>query len=83
MFDNFTRGAKNSLANAEKEARAFLHDYIGSEHILLGLLYEEEEVSARVLKEFEINLESCQQQVLKIIGQGTGIVLPFTPLRYT
>ena len=83
MFDNFTRGAKSSLANAEKEARAFLHDYIGSEHILLGLLYEEEEISSRVLKEFEITLESCQQQVLKIIGQGTGIVLPFTPLRYT
>ncbi len=83
MFDNFTRGAKNALSNAEKEARAFFHDYIGSEHILLGILQEEEELASRILRELEVTLEFAQQQVLKIIGQGTGIVLPFTPLRYT
>jgi ATP-dependent Clp protease ATP-binding subunit ClpA len=67
---------------AQEEARALSHNYIGTEHILLGLLREEEGVAARVLESFEITVERARDQVLRIVGSGEEAAagqIPFTP----
>jgi ATP-dependent Clp protease ATP-binding subunit ClpC len=67
---------------AQEEARALSHNYIGTEHILLGLLREEEGVAARVLESFEITVERARDQVLRIVGSGEEPAagqIPFTP----
>ena len=67
---------------AQDEARALAHNYIGTEHLLLGLLREEEGVAARVLEGLDVSLEEVRAQVARIIGQGDEVVLgqiPFTP----
>ena len=67
---------------AQDEARAFRHNYIGTEHLLLGLLREEEGLGARVLDSFDVTLEEVRAQVARIIGEGDEVKtgqIPFTP----
>jgi ATP-dependent Clp protease ATP-binding subunit ClpA len=67
---------------AQDESRALRHNYIGTEHLLLGLLREEEGVAARVLEGLDVSLEEMRAQVARIIGEGDKVVtgqIPFTP----
>ena len=82
MFERFTDRGRRVIVLAQEEARLLNHDYIGTEHLLLGLTHEEEGVAARALTELGISLEAVRAQVEEIIGQGqsapTGHI-PFTP----
>ena len=82
MFERFTDRARRVVVLAQEEARMLNHNYIGTEHILLGLVREEEGVAAKALESLSISLEAVRQQVEEIIGQGqaapTGHI-PFTP----
>ncbi|MDK1292075.1 MAG: ATP-dependent Clp protease ATP-binding subunit [Actinomycetota bacterium] len=82
MFERFTDRARRVVVLAQEEARLLNHNYIGTEHILLGLIHEGEGVAARALESLGINLDSVRTQVVEIIGQGsqapTGHI-PFTP----
>jgi hypothetical protein len=82
MFERFTDRARRVVVLAQEEARLLNHDYIGTEHILLGLVHEEQGVAARALVGLGISLEAVRTQVEEIIGQGqsppTGHI-PFTP----
>jgi|Tabmets5t2r1_1033131.scaffolds.fasta_scaffold05659_3 Clp amino terminal domain, pathogenicity island component len=82
MFERFTDRARRVIVLAQEEARLLNHDYIGTEHLLLGLIHEEEGVGALALKSLGISLETARAQVEGIIGQGqsapTGHI-PFTP----
>ena len=82
VFERFTDRARRVVVLAQEEARLLNHNYIGTEHILLGLIHEGEGVAARALEGLGINLESVRSQVVEIIGQGsqapTGHI-PFTP----
>jgi ATP-dependent Clp protease ATP-binding subunit ClpC len=82
MFERFTERARRVVVLAQEEARMLNHDYIGTEHILLGLIHVGEGVAARALESLGISLEAVRQQVTEIIGQGqqapSGHV-PFTP----
>ncbi len=67
---------------SQDESRAFRHNYIGTEHLLLGLLREEEGLAARVLESLEITLEEVRAQVARIVGHGDDVTsgqIPFTP----
>ena len=82
MFERFTDRARRVVVLAQEEARLLNHNYIGTEHILLGLIHEGEGVAARGLEGLGINLESVRQQVVEIIGQGSQAPsghIPFTP----
>ena len=83
MFQRFTERARQAVVLAEEEARALNHNYIGTEHVLLGLLREEEGLAARVLVSLGVSLEEVREQVAEIIGQGDEVTLaqqiPFTP----
>ena len=82
MFEQFTDRARAIVVLAQEEARLLDHPYIGTEHILLGLVREGEGVAALALKELEISLDDVRAQVEKIIGRGEGPVtgqVPFTP----
>ena len=70
MFERFTDRARRVVVLAQEEARMLNHNYIGTEHILLGLLHEGEGVAARALESLGISLEAVRQQVEEIIGQG-------------
>ncbi len=82
MFERFTDRARRVVVLAQEEARMLNHNYIGTEHILLGLIHEGEGVAAKALESMSISLEAVRQQVEEIIGQGqaapTGHI-PFTP----
>ncbi len=82
MFERFTDRARRVVVLAQEEARMLNHNYIGTEHILLGLIHEGEGVAAKALESLNIRLEDVRQQVEEIIGQGqaapTGHI-PFTP----
>jgi hypothetical protein len=82
MFERFTDRARRVVVLAQEEARLLNHNYIGTEHILLGLVHEEQGVAARALTELGISLEAVRAEVEEIIGQGqsapTGHI-PFTP----
>jgi len=82
VFERFTDRARRVVVLAQEEARLLNHNYIGTEHILLGLIHEGEGVAARALEGMGISLESVRSQVVEIIGQGaqapTGHI-PFTP----
>jgi hypothetical protein len=82
MFKRFTDRARRVVVLAQEEARMLNHNYIGTEHILLGLLHEGEGVAAKALESLGISLEAVRTQVEEIIGQGqqapSGHV-PFTP----
>ncbi len=82
MFERFTDRARRVVVLAQEEARFLNHNYIGTEHILLGLLNEGEGIAAKALESMGISLNSVREQVVEIIGQGqqapTGHI-PFTP----
>jgi ATP-dependent Clp protease ATP-binding subunit ClpC len=83
MFDRFTDRAKKVMSFARQEAMKFNHEYIGTEHILLGLVQEGSGVAANVLKNLTIDLEKIRHEVEKIVKTGPSMVtmgqLPFTP----
>jgi ATP-dependent Clp protease ATP-binding subunit ClpA len=82
MFERFTVRARRVVVHAQEEARELNHNYIGTEHLLLGLLREEESVAARVLAELEISLAEVRAQVVEIVGVGKQAPsghIPFTP----
>ncbi len=83
MFDRFTDRAKKVMSFARQEAQKFNHEYIGTEHILLGLIQEGSGVAANVLKNMNIDLEKIRHEVEKIVKTGPSMVtmgqLPFTP----
>jgi hypothetical protein len=82
MFERFTDRARRSIVLAQEEARRLGHNYIGTEHVLLGLLGEESGVAARVAKGFGLTLAVGREDVLAIIGRGKGASsghIPFTP----
>jgi len=82
MFERFTDRARRVVVLAQDEARLLNHNYIGTEHILLGLIHEGEGVASKALEGLDIKLEAVREQVQEIIGQGqqapTGHI-PFTP----
>src|SRR6266851_5140915 len=82
MFERFTDRARRVVVLAQEEARMLNHNYIGTEHILLGLIHEGEGVAAKALESLGISLEAVRRQVEEIIGQGqqgpSGHI-PFTP----
>jgi ATP-dependent Clp protease ATP-binding subunit ClpC len=83
VFERFTERAREVVVLAQDEARALRHNYIGTEHILLGLLREEEGLAARVLESLDITVEEVRAQVARIIGPGDEPIvsgqIPFTP----
>ena len=82
MFERFTDRARRVVVLAQEEARMLNHNYIGTEHILLGLIHEGEGVASKALEQLGVSLDSVREQVQEIIGQGqqapTGHI-PFTP----
>ncbi|MFH0917516.1 MAG: ATP-dependent Clp protease ATP-binding subunit [Candidatus Omnitrophota bacterium] len=83
MFNRFTERARKVIILAKEEARRFNHDYIGTEHILLGLIREGEGVAAAVLQKLEVSLENIRLEIEKLVqpGPATQIIgdIPFTP----
>jgi len=82
VFERFTDRARRVVVLAQEEARLLNHNYIGTEHILLGLIHEGEGVAAKALESLGISLEAVRQQVEEIIGQGGSSPsghIPFTP----
>ena len=82
MFERFTDRARRVVVLAQEEARMLNHNYIGTEHILLGLIHEGEGVAAKSLESLGVSLESVRSQVEEIIGQGQQAPsghIPFTP----
>jgi ATP-dependent Clp protease ATP-binding subunit ClpC len=82
MFERFTQRARRVVVLAQEESRLLSHNYIGTEHLLLGLLAEQEGVAARALESLNVTLEAAREQVIEIIGPGqpqpSGHI-PFTP----
>ena len=82
MFERFTDRARRVVVLAQEEARMLNHNYIGTEHILLGLIHEGEGLAAKALENLDISLAAVREQVTDIIGKGqsapTGHI-PFTP----
>jgi len=82
MFERFTDRARRVIVLAQEEAKLLKHNYIGTEHILLGLIHEGEGIAAKALEGMDISLEGVREQVVDIIGEGqqapTGHI-PFTP----
>ena len=81
-FEKFTERARKVVVLAQDEARHFNHNYIGTEHLLLGLIREEEGIAARALGEFGVHLDEAREQVESIVGHGEEALsphLPFTP----
>jgi len=83
MFDRFTERARKVMGFARREAQRFHHEYIGTEHILLGLIQEGQGVAANVLKSMAIDLEKIRREVEKIVKSGPAmepsVQIPFTP----
>ncbi len=82
MFGTFTERARKVVVLAQEEARALGHNYVGTEHLLLGLLREEEGLAARVLEGLDVTLEEARAQVVRIVGRGDEVgegQIPFTP----
>ncbi len=82
MFQRFTDRARRAVHLAEEEARLLRHNYVGTEHLLLGLLYEGEGVAAKALESQGLSLQELRGQVEEIIGTGQSLVagqVPFTP----
>jgi ATP-dependent Clp protease ATP-binding subunit ClpA len=82
MFERFTDRARRVVVLAQEEARMLNHNYVGTEHILLGLIHEGDGVAAKALESLGISLEAVRAQVEEIIGQGQQIPsghIPFTP----
>jgi ATP-dependent Clp protease ATP-binding subunit ClpC len=82
MFERFTDRARRVVVLAQEEARMLNHNYIGTEHILLGLIHEGEGVAAKALESMNISLDGVREQVTEIIGRGQSAPaghIPFTP----
>jgi ATP-dependent Clp protease ATP-binding subunit ClpC len=82
VFERFTERARQVVVFAQDEARALKHNYIGTEHLLLGLLREEEGIAARVLASLDVELDNVRAQVGRIVGEGDEVTtgqIPFTP----
>jgi ATP-dependent Clp protease ATP-binding subunit ClpA len=82
VFERFSERARQVVVLAQQEAVAFGHDHIGTEHLLLGLLCEEEGTAARVLAESGVELETARASVLALVGEGETArsgQIPFTP----
>jgi ATP-dependent Clp protease ATP-binding subunit ClpC len=82
MFERFTDRARRVVVEAQNEARTLNHDYIGTEHILLGLIREGHGLGAKALESLGISLDTVRQEVQEIIGQGQHAPsghIPFTP----
>ena len=82
MFERFTDRARRVIVLAQEEARELNHNYMGTEHILLGLIKEGEGVAAKALESMGINLDDVRREVIDIIGHGSQPVtghIPFTP----
>ena len=82
MFERFTDRARRVVVLAQEEAKLLKHNYIGTEHILLGLIHEGEGLAAKALEGMDISLEQVRDQVQEIIGQGQQAPsghIPFTP----
>jgi ATP-dependent Clp protease ATP-binding subunit ClpC len=82
VFERFTERAREVVVLAQDEARAFKHNYIGTEHLLLGLIREKEGIAARVIESFGLTLEEARSRVARIIGSGEEVTsgqIPFTP----
>jgi ATP-dependent Clp protease ATP-binding subunit ClpC len=82
LFERFTERARQVVVLAQEEARTLKHNYIGTEHILLVLLREEEGLAARVLESLDITVERVRAQVVRIVGSGEEVTsgqIPFTP----
>src|ERR1017187_6039575 len=82
MFERFTDRARRVVVLAQEEARRLDHNYIGTEHLLLGLIHEGEGVAAKALESLGISLDAVRQQVEAIIGRGQQAPsghIPFTP----
>src|SRR6056300_603639 len=82
MFERFTDRARRVVVLAQEEARRLNHNYIGTEHILLGLIQEGEGHAAKALEELSINIDSVRSEVIEIIGEGQQSPsghIPFTP----
>jgi ATP-dependent Clp protease ATP-binding subunit ClpC len=81
-FEKFTDRARRALVLAAEEARVLNHDYVGTEHILLGLIHEGDGLAAKALESLEISLEAVRKEVETTVGQGHGdpvVSPPFTP----
>src|SRR6476469_5242872 len=74
-FDKFTERARKVLSLSQDEAQRFQHNYIGTEHLLLGLVREGDGVAAKVLNNLGVELNKARQAVEFIIGQGDRIIL--------
>ena len=83
MFDRFTERARKVMGFARREAQRFHHEYIGTEHILLGLIQEGQGVAANVLKSMAVDLEKISREIEKIVKAGPAlepsVQIPFTP----
>jgi ATP-dependent Clp protease ATP-binding subunit ClpC len=82
MFEKFTDRARQAVVHAQEQARQLNHNYIGTEHILLGLIREGDGLAAEALAALGISLEAARQEIEAIIGRGTeppSAHIPFTP----
>ena len=82
MFERFTERARQVVVLAQEEARGLRHNYIGTEHLLLGLLREEEGLAANALERLDVGVERARAQVIRIVGPGQEVTsgqIPFTP----
>ena len=81
MIERYTEGAKRALAIAQEKAIEFKHNYVGTEHLLLGLVEEEKSVSARALATLGVQGKSLEEEVIRVVGKGThsGGQLQMTP----
>ena len=82
MYERFTESARQVVVLAADQSRRLMHNYIGTEHLLLGLLAEKEGLGARVLAAFDVTIDEVRARVVRVVGQGdeapTGQI-PFTP----
>jgi hypothetical protein len=82
MFERFTNRARRAVVLAQEEARLLNHNYIGTEHLLLGLIHQGEGVAAKALESLDVSLEAVRREVEEIIGRGQSAPIghiPFTP----
>ena len=82
MFERFTDRARRVIVLAQEEARTLQHNYIGTEHLLLGLIREGEGVAAKALASKGVTLDDTRKQVEEMIGKGNASPnghIPFTP----
>jgi ATP-dependent Clp protease ATP-binding subunit ClpA len=82
VFERFTERARQVVVLAQEEARSLSHNYIGTEHILLGLLREEEGMAARALESLQVTVERVRSEIRRLVGAGEEVTsgqIPFTP----